>query len=130
MGFWDIVPIYAAPSNNEERKMDRLSEPRFFYISDNNLKRITVARIYDREREVYYYSYAICNKKDIFKKEVGRKIALGRLQKILTTSPETVTVVREKPSERIMEVIGKDIIKKANNSNIKKLINKALFGQL
>lgn len=55
---------------------------KFFYSRPEESKnRVTVCGIFDTETKIMKYGVARCSKRDTFKKDFGRRIALGRAQR-------------------------------------------------
>lgn len=60
---------------------------KFLYLQDPTepRRRVTVARQLDPKTNILRFSYAMSNPIDNFSKEIGRKIATGRLEKGVRT---------------------------------------------
>ena len=70
--------------------------------------RICVASVYDKDKDMMYFGVSVCSPKDVFKKEVGRKLAYERalhkpVKKIRLTMKSNVRKTSTKYANEIID---------------------------
>lgn len=70
--------------------------------------RVCVASVYDRDNGIMQFGYAVCSPKDVFKKEVGRKLAYDRAinkptKKVLIKPGSKVRMISTKYANEIID---------------------------
>lgn len=101
-----------------------MEDIRYAYFREENGKpRLTIARKYLKDSNTIEYNFALCSKRDNFKKSVGRMVASGRLNK----SPQIFKAnfgSKQVSGFEILKLIAEDIVEKYPNSSAAKFSKK------
>lgn len=107
------------PSTQTPRRTETV---KFLYLRDTNSKRVvTVARKVSFEKGLITYAYSVSNPLDMFKKELGRRISLGRLE-----AHPTVVPFNASNKERPVELVIKDMLSRADSRTMQRILRNGL----
>jgi hypothetical protein len=99
---------------------DAQGEPLYIFRDESITKivrtvpRVTVASVYDPEKNVMSFGVAVCSPKDIFKKSIGRELALERAK----TKPVAVVSPRRGRIRSVSKRYANEIMSSALSKDV------------
>jgi len=100
----------------------RTETVKFLYLRDPNSKRVvTVARKVSFDKGIITYGYSVSNPLDVFKKELGRRISVGRME-----AHPWVVPFNQNNKERPVELVMKDMLSRADSRTMERILRNGL----